>query len=454
MYDIQPEGVNTKETRCPEINIKIENIEVKALIDTGSEITCISEEFYYANAQAFKTRPMLPISGKFIKGATGAKSSRLKLQVLLTVEISNLKLDIIFIVVPKLVKPCIIGYDTQKALSMLIDTGKEEILLTLNNTYVQCSYKEAIMYSEEYASLRIEQSYESDGENADLYDDVIPYDLSYDVSIEEIDDKIRSCKNLEKSQREKLRCLIVQYKEVFQKRPGLLSNYEYTFKLKDNAPFYSKPYPIPINYRDKVKVEIEKWQELGIIRRSTSPYINPLVVVIKKDGTIRLCLDARKLNEKLVSDYESPPGVEEIFLKCKNVNFLSSFDLTNSFHQINLSEESRKYTAFICDNRVYEFNVVPFGIKTSNAALIRGLDLAVAGLEDFLITFVDDLLCISEDFDSHLKNIQQLIENLLRNNLRISFKKSKLVQEEIKFLGHILTPEGVKPDDHCNYLFK
>ena len=63
--------------------------------------------------------------------------------------------------------------------------------------------------------------------------------------------------------------------------------------------FLSKPYPIPINYRDKVKVEIEKWQEHGIIRRSTNPYINPLVVVIKKDGTIRLCLDARKLNEKL-----------------------------------------------------------------------------------------------------------------------------------------------------------
>ena len=138
--------------------------------------------------------------------------------------------------------------------------------------------------------------------------------------------------------------------------------------------------------------------------------------------------------------------MEEIFLRCKNVNFLSSFDLTSSFHQIRFSEESRKYTAFICDNRVYEFNVVPFGIKTSSAALIRGLDLAVAGLEDFLITFVDDLQCISEDFDSHLKNIQQLFENLLRNNLRISFKKSKLVQEEIKFLGHILTPEGVKPD--------
>ena len=88
---------------------------------------------------------------------------------------------------------------------------------------------------------------------------------------------------------------------------------------------------------------------------------------------------------------------------------------------------------------------MPFGIKTSSGALIRGRDLAVAGLEDFLITFVDNLLCISEDFDSHLQNIKLLFEKLLKNNLRISFKKSKLVQEEVKFLGHILTPEGAKP---------
>ena len=421
MCDVEPEGVNAKETRCPKVS-KSKTV-VKALIDTGSEITCISEEFYYANAKAFGTRPKLPISGKFIKGATGAKSSRIKLQVLLNVETAKRKLDIIFIVVPKLVKPCIIGYDTQKDLSMLIDTGKEEILLIINDKYVHCSYKEAVMYSEEYASLRIEQSYKSEGVIADSYDDLVAYDLSYEVSITEIEDKIKSCKNLKNSQRDKLKCLIVQYKEVFQKRPGLLCNYEYTFKIKDDAPFYSKPYPIPINYRDKVKIEIDKWQELGIIRRSTSPYINTLVVVIKKDGSIRSKIN--KLNEKLVNDYESPPGVEEIFLRCKNVNLLSSFDLTSSFHQIKLSEESRKYTAFICDNKVYEFNVGPFGIKTSSAALIRGLDLAVAGLEDFLITFVDDLLCISEDFDSHLQNIKLLFEKLLKNKLRISFKKSK-----------------------------
>ena len=78
----------------------------------------------------------------------------------------------------------------------------------------------------------------------------------------------------------------------------------------------------------------------------------------------------------------------------------------------------------MCDNKIYEFNVVPFGIKTSSAALIRGLDLAVSDLEDFLITFVDDLLCLSNNFETHLKNLQLLFDRLSRNNLRLNFKKS------------------------------
>ena len=112
LYDIQPEGLNIKTTRCPERNILLENIKVKALIDTGSEISCISEEIY-------ATRPTLPISGKIIKGATGEKSTRLKFQVLLSTKISTLETKLICIVVPKLVKNCILGYDSQKALNML-----------------------------------------------------------------------------------------------------------------------------------------------------------------------------------------------------------------------------------------------------------------------------------------------------------------------------------------------
>ena len=212
-------SLNVKTTRCPEINILLENIKEKALIDTGSEISCISEEFYLRHKEILATRPTLPISGKIIKKATGEKSTRLKTQVLLSTKISTLETKLIFIVVPKLVKNCILGYDSQNALNMLINTSKEEILLTINERYAQISYQETKLNSLEYTSLRIEETYENYCISAETYEkEIHDYDTSYDISLEEIDEKIRSCENLIDSQRETLKNLILKNKEIFQKR--------------------------------------------------------------------------------------------------------------------------------------------------------------------------------------------------------------------------------------------
>ena len=186
--------------------------------------------------------------------------------------------------------------------------------------------------------------------------------------------------------------------------------------------------------------------ELSLIRRSNSPYINPLVTAIKKDGSVRVCLDARKLNKNLLKDHEAPPSIEEIFQNCQGIKFMSTFDLNSSFHQIPLHEESRKYTAFIFENNIYEFNVVPFGTSTSTAALVRGLDFAIGDLRESVLPFVDDLLCVSRTFEAHLFHLGMLFDRLLKNNLTLSIKKSQFVQQEVHFLGFILTAQGIKPE--------
>ena len=137
-------------------------------------------------------------------------------------------------------------------------------------------------------------------------------------------------------------------------------------RIKDNKLIFSKPYPVPIHYREKVEKEINKMLKLGIIRPAQSNYISPMLVVPKKNGDIGLCLDGRKLNEKLMDDYESPPTVDQILLRCIKKPFMSSLDLTSSYWQIGLSEESKKYTAFMILYRELQFNVSAFGIKTSS----------------------------------------------------------------------------------------
>ena len=113
-------------------------------------------------------------------------------------------------------------------------------------------------------------------------------------------------------------------------------------------------------------------------------------------------------------------------------------DLTSSFWQISFDEDSRKYTAFIVENKIMEFNVVPFGLSTSSEALIHTLDYAIGDLHEFLIPFVDDLLCISTTFDKHIMHLAKLFDKAVICNFTLSFKKSYFFKEEVSFLGHIL----------------
>lgn len=138
-----------------------------------------------------------------------------------------------------------------------------------------------------------------------------------------------------------------------------------------------------------------------VIQSSGSAYINPLVTVIKKDGAVRQCLDARKLNYIMEEDCGCPEPAEVLFQRYKERKIMSSLDMTSSFWQIPLHPDSRKFTAFQQRGKSYEFTVVPFGLKTSTAALVRGLDHTLKHIGEHVITFVDDTLITQ----SHTSNI-------------------------------------------------
>ena len=155
---------------------------------------------------------------------------------------------------------------------------------------------------------------------------------------------------------------------------------------------------------------------------------------------MRLCLDARKLNEILIEDWECPEPAEVLFQQYKGTKVMSSLDMTSSFWQIPLHEESKQYTAFQYRGRSYEFNVVPFGLKTSTAALVRGLDLALNGIGDHVISFVDDTLITSES-TQHLEHLEELLSRLEKSHSTLNLSKSSFFKKETKFLGFILTTE-------------
>lgn len=146
------------------------------------------------------------------------------------------------------------------------------------------------------------------------------------------------------------------------------------------------------------------------------------------------------------NDHDGPEDIDEIFKKCKKAGYTSTVDLTASFWQIPLARESRKYTAFQYKGFIYQYRVVPFGTKVSTAALRRASEPVLKGLEDFITDFVDDWMCRSETFTDHLEHLEVLFERILLEGITINFEKVEFCREEIKFLGHIITQKGIKPD--------
>ena len=420
----------SKRSKCYVANVIIGGIVTTALIDTGAEVTCLSEDFVNNNKERLRDYPTLPINGVTITGPMGGKAIRLKKQIYTDIQLPDTILQVVFLVVPKLSRPCIIGIDLLDELKSKIDLESKTISFPL---------------LEGKPSLKIINE-EIATHEARIINHLKEKEESVDIDYGEINKKLEEAAITNQEEKNQLKEILWRHREVFRKQPGRLLSYEHILRVRENQTFIGRSYPIPMAYREKVEEEIQKMLDMGIIQRSSSPYINPIVPVIKKDGTVRLCLDARRLNEILIEDWECPEPAEVLFQKCKGMRVMSSLDMTSSFWQVPLHIDSKKYTAFQHRGKSYEFNVVPFGLKTSTAALVRGLDHALHGIGDHVISFVDDTLITSESTQQHLKHLDEILARLMKNNLTLNLSKSSFFKKETKFLGFILTIQGIKPD--------
>ena len=140
-----------------------------------------------------------------------------------------------------------------------------------------------------------------------------------------------------------------EFSDVFNNQPGRTNVIEHRIILTTNKPIRQCPYRIPKAYRDKVKKEIEEMEENDTIRKSKSELASPLVIVPKKDGSLRLCVDFRRLNAVSEFDAYPIPLVEEVLDRMGSVNYLSTLDMTKGYWQISLAEESKDNTAFITE---------------------------------------------------------------------------------------------------------
>lgn len=206
---------------------------------------------------------------------------------------------------------------------------------------------------------------------------------------------------------------LARFQNLFKAKNTSAGQYEHTIKLKDRKTVVRRSYPVPIHLRKAVERELEEMLREGIIERSVSGYCNPLRIVKKKDVRLRICLDARFINQVIESDNESPPLIDELIQKYHGVRLMSTTDLANGYWQISLDKASRLYTAFLYGTSIYQFCRILFGLKTAGSGFIRALNYLFAReYDEFLTVYIDDLLITSKTFDEHMDHIRAVLTRL------------------------------------------
>ena len=224
---------------------------------------------------------------------------------------------------------------------------------------------------------------------------------------------------------------------------------EFTVDTGGAQPLRQPPRRIPFAARQAVSKQLEMMLRTGVIQPSRSPWASPVVSVRKKDGSLRFCIDYRPLNAVTKPDLFPLPRIDDLLDQLGKSKFFSTLDLASGHWQIKVQQESREKTAFIINDGLYEFRVLPFGLRNAPAMFQRLMQQVLSGLNflerpDFVTVYLDDVLIFSETFNDHLSHLRQVIGRIMEAGLKL--KPAKFVKQEVSYLGHVITPREILPN--------
>lgn len=228
---------------------------------------------------------------------------------------------------------------------------------------------------------------------------------------------------------------------------GRTDKVKHQIKLSDETPFKHRPRPIRPQDLDAVRRHLQELSEAGVIRESESCFSSPIVVVKKKNGDIRLCVDYRKLNLQTIKDAYALPNLEETFSALSGSKWFSVLDLKSGYYQIEVDETDKHKTAFVCPMGFWEFNRMPQGVTNAPSTFQRLMERCMGdiNLKEVLV-FLDDLIVFSDTLEEHETRLLHVLNRLKDYGLKLSLEKCKFFQTSVKYLGHIVSRDGVETD--------
>lgn len=210
---------------------------------------------------------------------------------------------------------------------------------------------------------------------------------------------------------------------------------------------HRRPYRVSHREREIIEENVSDMLRRNIIRPSSSPWSSPVVLVQKKDGSVRFCVDYRALNKITRKDVYPLPRIDDALDSLQGAEYFSSIDLRSGYWQIPVSESDKEKTAFATPDGLYEFNVMPFGLCNAPATFERMVDNVLRGLKwKTCLCYLDDIVVFSATFPEHLQRLEQVLTCLANAGLQLNTKKCTFAGKSIKVLGHLVSKEGIRPD--------
>lgn len=386
---------------------------VETFIDYGSDCTLIQHTV--ANRLGLKWKN----GGSYLTGYGGARHKTLG-SVTAKIKLDQVEREILLHVVPDQLQKCemLLGRD-------FFHDPHVVSLRTWNNLIITDT-------SRENQVMEVDFSGENEGTLEEISDNLI----SVGVSVSEI-----TKERLKGLIRENRRCFSLNTAEL-----GHTDIEEMVIQTTTDKVIKYAPYRVPYALRKEVRNKIDELLRFHIIEPSTSEYASPMIVLRKKNGDLRLCVDYRRINAIVKKEYFPMPNIEEKLNDLSGKKLFSCLDLYMGYHQIGVAEESRKYTAFVTTEGLYQYCRVPFGLANSPAIFMRVISRALEPLDKKDVTcFMDDILIATVDEESHLKVLADLFSQLKKHHLTLNLAKCQFLQTSISYLGHEITEEGVSP---------
>eukprot|EP00794_Sanderia_malayensis_P020882 gene20882-22932_t len=243
--------------------------------------------------------------------------------------------------------------------------------------------------------------------------------------------------------------LISNFTDIFAqnpKKPTLVSNMQHRIITDDVQPVNRKPYRIPHAWYKKTKQQISEMLKNDIIRPSSSPWNAPVILVKKKDGSMRFVCDFWGLNDITKKDSYPLPHIRDVLDKMHGTEYWTTLDAASAYWSMPLAEIDKEKTSFSVPHGKFEFNVTPFGLCNAGASYQRLMDITLSGLaSDRILGYMDDIVIFSPSFKEHLADIEQIFHRLRSSGISLKISNCVFPSHKVDFLGFELSKNGIQP---------